>query len=373
MKKLRDEKIFGKNSIGLERLIVCLLAFIFIFSNSNVYCSSNSSYSYNISKNTDKNEILAKLNKIDVDVSVINNIRKYINNPLGWSALNYAINEMDYKSASVIAEYSIDINKKDSLYTFKESHVKYNALSRLLYKPRFHTKVGTQSVLTEEQIALAHKLINRGIECDEIDSSQLTPICYCVYFGEIGLVSKLLEKGANINFAWENGTEIVLSTAVAKGHIDLVHYLISKGANVKLVGCDSFLHNAILSQKKQLVKLAIACGCEIKSEDVVKYAIPYVWCEVRNLGEDPSYRYPAIEMLRFILNLGGDPNFWLIEHFDMNQKLKDSFRYSPLGITDHLLDGIQKITPQQTTYQQELRKLLLDYGAFELSEVKNNF
>lgn len=314
--------------------------------------------------------LISKMKTNGIDRTSIDKVNKYVNNRLGWSALNYAVHEKDYKSAMLIAEHCRDINRKDSLHIEKESQIKFNALSRLLNRAYYswiyekRSQSERQTTLTDEQSILAHKLIDKGIDCDEIDSSALTPICYCVYLGEKDLVAKLLDKGADINISNKSGGGILLSSAVASAQIDLVSYLISRGAIVQLVDGpgDSILHSAILSQKQELVELALDYGCDISKIDAVGIAINYTYGEVRSLNNGLYTPLPALEMVQFLLARGANPNFWIEEWIENQNDLEKSFRYSPLGKSMNLIDGFAPLFCQEW-YQQYLIKMLLDYGA----------
>jgi len=322
-------------------------------------------------KEFDTTRFCNEISSLKISKEQLEKIKKYVNNPLGWSALNYSIQEKDYDAALIIADYTTNINQKDSLYSFKESHIKYNALSRLLHRA-YHSWLydnldhsQRQINLDDAQLDLAHKLIDRGIELDEIDSSSFTPICYSVFLREKDLVARLIEKGANINIRWGTwGGEILLSHAVAFGQTDLVHYLIDQGANIQLIdkpGHNSILHSAILSQKQELVELALNYGCDISQLDAVSIAISYTRVEIRNLDENLCTRLPALEMVQFLLEHGANPNFWVFEWLDKQEDFQKALRYSPVGKALNLLD--HPPTCYQNLYQQLLIKLLQNYGA----------
>lgn len=78
-------------------------------------------------------------------------LKKYSNNPNGWSALNWAIQQQDYVSASIIADYSKDINKVDE---------NYSPINRIFSITRFRGKN-----LLDSQIKLIKKLIDKGAKC----------------------------------------------------------------------------------------------------------------------------------------------------------------------------------------------------------------
>lgn len=289
-----------------------------------------------------------------INIDKINKASSYYNNPLKWSALNYAIAIGDYESAEIICDYTIDINKKDSAYlSDPKSADQINALERVLFIAQF---VNKQSVLSKEQRNLVKKLREKGIEFDTDSNIGMgSPIFYLGYFNEIELVVQLLDNGVDINKA--NGR--LLSEAFSRGHTKLVQYLLSLGADA---GRINMLHDAILGQKLELVQLALDYGCDIPAFDAVNVAIDYTWDEIRSLDTASFHETPALKIVHFLLTHGANPNFWVAEAVSKNQDMQEAFTRSPLGKALNLLND-QPPSYKQKLYQQLLINILLQHGA----------
>lgn len=88
--------------------------------------------------------------------------KKYVNNPLGWSALNYAIEVKDFKSALILAMYCKNINQRNPLY--KGSNEYINALERIFYREATLSNQNSNKSLSEAEIQLTYILLDRGIQ-----------------------------------------------------------------------------------------------------------------------------------------------------------------------------------------------------------------
>lgn len=234
----------------------------------------------------------------DMDFDKVTKAFVYQNNDLGWSALNYAIEMKDYQSAIILCEYTLDINKKDGLCIANpKSSYKLNALERVLFIAQ---AINRQKTLEEEQVLLIDKLLKSGIDHDTyVEIGMKSPIIHFCYFNEIELVGRVLDMGVDVNEA--NGRP--LSMAFCTGNVPLVNYLIMRGADVKLI---DMLHDAILGQKVELVRLALDYGCDINSFDAIKTAMNYTWVEVDKLYLNPDCETPALEIVHFLLENGAD-------------------------------------------------------------------
>lgn len=289
----------------------------------------------------------------DVDFEKITKAFAYHNNRLGWSGLNYAIEMRDYQSANILCDYLIDINQKDGLFATNPGSIyKANALERILHIAHYSNR---QKKLETEQVLLIDKLLNSGIDFDTTsDTGMSCPIIYLSYFGEIELVGRLLDMGVDVNKA--NGRS--LSLALCTGNIQLVDYLIKHGADVKLI---NMLHDAILGQKVELVRLALDYGCDINDFDYVKAAMNYTSVEVNKLNSKQDCETPALEIVRYLLENGADPNFWISDALVKGKALNKAFEDSPMW---YALNYLKKVSGfQQICYRQCLINLLREYGA----------
>lgn len=132
-------------------------------------------------------------NKFDVD-QIQSSLKKYAKNPLGWSALNYAIEKRDFKAALIIATYCENIHQRDPY--MKGSPQKINALERLLYHTR--VKQGPKIEPSDEEIQIAYILLGRGIDVTG-GPEVFSPLITACYFNIEDLITRFIEMGVDTN------------------------------------------------------------------------------------------------------------------------------------------------------------------------------
>lgn len=274
--------------------------------------------------------------------------KKYVNNPLGWSALNYAVQMKDYQSALILATYCTNINQRDPLYQGSSEYI--NALERLFYIDTTTSKKPKKN-LSETEIQLTYVLLDRGIK---ITSGFFSPIAGACWFNIDDLIVRFTELGANVNCA--SGTPLYY--LIENGNLNMARYLINNGANLK---AGRILFQAAINSKKiESVDFLISLGLVlegIKQFDYVMHAFDYLKTEIKNIDES-SNKFPALEVFCRILEIGADPNFCFTNGL-YSQKYEEALNRCPLWLALEL----HTATNKQHLYKNYLIQTLLDFGA----------
>lgn len=115
---------------------------------------------------------------------------------------------------------------------------------------------------------LSQRLIDKGIELNQRDSTGKSPLHYALLSGHLDIAKVLIEKGAEVNLLDEHGHS-PLHQAVIQGYIDVAESLISKNAslNLRYQSGRSVLHFAIFAGNVTLVNLLVDKGAELNFED----------------------------------------------------------------------------------------------------------
>lgn len=240
-------------------------------------------------------------------------LSKYANNPKGWSALNYAIEQKDYKAALVLLNYTFDVNKVDD---------KYNALHRTL------GQVGTLPS-NKDQVELAKQLVLMGVDIRTQSGGSF--FTSAIYSRNEELINLIIENGADVNEC--NGAP--LRAALETCNKIMIFNLIDKGACLDL---SEALAIAVHARNYEMINLWIDYGADLSQGDYLLYTVSH-----GGYPGDPK-------MVRFLLERGANPNAQVTTTI-----LGDSILGAALGTVP--LDDEGRL------YKDEIIHLLLNYGA----------
>lgn len=127
-------------------------------------------------------------------------------------------------------------------------------------------------------------LIDSGIHVDAVDDEGTTPLHLVLESGtrNVGLLSYLINKGADVNLTGEND-ESPLSLAATLDNVKMVDLLLSKGANIKYRNKygNTALHEACFSHAEKPISFLISANADVSVEN--------------NFGETPLARLMSDE------------------------------------------------------------------------------
>lgn len=233
-------------------------------------------------------------------------LKKYKDNPLGWSRLNYAIEVNDLDAALMILQYTEDnINRKDPLD--QKGVSKVHALERLLYKLNltYNKDIG----LEKKAVELILDLVENGINIKGQDGYR--SLLYVCQMGIDDLIFLFVNKGAAVNV--DNSYSPALDYTIRQGNLRVSRYLISKKAKIH-----NFIHleSAITSQKCEMINFVLEQKLEgnkpynILNYDYLGYAFDFLTKEANNTVNLKEKYFPAFKVFQLLLAKGADPNFW---------------------------------------------------------------
>lgn len=175
-------------------------------------------------------------------------LTKYANNPKGWSALNYAIEEGDIEAALILVEHVRDFNKIDD----GVDAIHRVFLPALVPEPR---------EIAKAEKTLIKKLIDVGVDINrrvlagalqtpltlaiQLDARDIViylldhranpniggPIYQAIKKSDYELVEILMMYGVDINLKRKSTPQSPLLAAVSKGDVQLVHLFLKNNAN----------------------------------------------------------------------------------------------------------------------------------------------
>lgn len=277
--------------------------------------------------------------------------KKYVNNPLGWSALNYAVEVKDFQSALILATHCKNINQKDALS--KTAPYKINAIERLFYITHEVTQK-PKKYPSEVELQLAYVLLDRGINVTN-SLECLSPLSGACWFDIDDLIIRLTELGANVN----DGSGTPLYYLIENGNLNMARYLIANGANLKAGRV--FFEAAISSQKNESIDFLIELGVDLVAKNQIDYlsqAFPFLKKEIHSISDDSNQSFPALEIFCRLLELGADPNFCFTNGLNSKNYEQDLKRCSLW-----LALELPSETNTQYFYKSYVIQVLLDHGA----------
>lgn len=113
------------------------------------------------------------------------------------------------------------------------------------------------------------KLIAENLDINKPDTQGLTPLLWAVQEGNEELVSKLIDKGANLNSTYPKGGLTPIMKAILKKKPDIAIKLIEKGANIdiKNKNGDTALIISILVNLPDIANILIDKGANINDKN----------------------------------------------------------------------------------------------------------
>lgn len=185
-------------------------------------------------------------------------------------------------------------------------------------------------------VAAVMALVEEGNSPDtpiEYGENVWTPLMKASWDGELEIAQYLIAKGAQVNFANQDG-ETALHQAIGRGQTELVKLLLDKGARTDQADVRQFmpLHKAAAAGHVEIVRLLVGAKAALQPEmyglTPLMFAVSGRQQEtvktLLSLGADVNYAsksgnvgqtalYSAIqtadaEMLQLLLELGANPN-----------------------------------------------------------------
>ena len=147
-------------------------------------------------------------------------------------------------------------------------------------------------------IKLVSRLIDMGANINEMDNEGKAPLHYAIMGNHNNIADHLINKNADINLMSKNGIT-PLHIAIGKCNRDLVKVLISKNAdvNVKNNKGRSPLHIAAAQEMIETAKLLISKGAQIDIQDSFKFTPLHL-----------SVLSNDIQIVRYLLSCSADIN-----------------------------------------------------------------
>ncbi len=114
--------------------------------------------------------------------------------------------------------------------------------------------------------ALVHKLIQQGVDVDELDANQDAPLVIAAYKGYTEIVKLLLEAGASVAALDPEMKATALHAAAYAGHAEAAKLLIEHHIDINKQGpYNGFtaLHDAVWQNNVDVAKVIIDAGADL--------------------------------------------------------------------------------------------------------------
>ena len=185
-------------------------------------------------------------------------LTKYANNPKGWSALNYAIEQKDFEAAMVLVDHVKDFNRIDG---------GVDAIHRVFIQ----ALEPNPREITEIEKTLIKKLVDVGAEINrrvlhgalrtpltlalQLDARDIViyllnhranpyigyPLWDVIWKSDYELAELLIRAGVDLNFRDKSMPSAPLIAAISRGDIKMVHLFLKNKANPNT--CIKSMHN----------------------------------------------------------------------------------------------------------------------------------
>ncbi|XP_076676943.1 uncharacterized protein LOC143373497 [Andrena cerasifolii] len=176
-------------------------------------------------------------------------LKKYVDNPLHWAAINYNLDVVKY---SIKNGYNV------------------NAVNELeatpLHLASLHGNLHVVEFLTKE----------KGVDINAVDKNNFTTLTFAAVKGYVEIVKILLSNGARVDIGTDEGAT-PLHYAALNGHKNVVEILLNKVANtiVSDKSGSTPLHYAVEGGPKDVIKVLLDNGAVIAIRDNFGYTLNY--------------------------------------------------------------------------------------------------
>ncbi|CRX38204.1 ankyrin repeat domain-containing protein [Estrella lausannensis] len=276
------------------------------------------------------------LHATHLDYEDIKKIENCISNDKSWHPLNYAIEINDYETGLIICKHSDNVNVVDD---------GFNPINRILHKASktvsLNKPAETRPKLGEEKLKLIWAILKKGINVNYTPSNYGIPphsatssssFTYICFLGLEDLFHEFVKRGVNLNQC--KGAPLV--AAIKAGQMKIIQNLLEEGANANFIA----LRQAVISENFEAVNILVQFGANINEGNLLMTAI----CQNKKLG---NY-LKGIQMLKFLLELGANPN-----------------AIAP-GTNDPVIKVVLKMpsdTIEQRAYKVDVINILIEHGA----------
>jgi len=121
------------------------------------------------------------------------------------------------------------------------------------------------SVAHSDNILLAGKLIDTGLDMNAIDEDGATPVLFAASNGKFEMLKLFEEYGADFLVVENNGNDLMINVVIG-GNIELIAYLIEKGISVNNFNDEEWtpLLFACMENHQEIVELLINASAYIQ-------------------------------------------------------------------------------------------------------------
>ena len=170
----------------------------------------------------------------------------------------------------------------------------------------------------EGHLGVVEKLLEKGADVNCASEYGITPLYIAAYNGDSEVVEKLLEKGAEVNKADKDGATL-LYIAARYGHLEVVKTLLEKGADLNKKNNNGYtpLHIAAQYNNSEVVEKLITKYEELNNHKTkgllsfFKGGKTFKIDQVDSFGDSPLHlaaQYNSLEVVKKLLEKGADLN-----------------------------------------------------------------
>lgn len=191
-----------------------------------------------------------------------------------------------------------------------KSRVELLSNLQLPFHQQFLDEAMIRTANKQKNLPRVQQLLDEGANINgRLAQVGTTALGWAACGGHIGLMTFLLERGADINMP-ANADNPALSLAAFFGHHRAVELLLSHGAevNTPTPGNYTALHNSTYSGDDEAVRLLVNAGAQINVQTTIGHFGQY-WFYLPYCGETPLHNamaYGSQSMIQMLLDAGAD-------------------------------------------------------------------